>query len=214
MSSQTILGALFVLTFIAVVVLLVRCILLQSRMDLASQDYERVESQLGLSTRDLQQAQVQLTTSMHAFQELQAQFNNRVQQMFSTWREREIASVREQLTQVIFDQARNAFQSWQIETEANIRADAIKRSSAVVSGKVVEHLVPYFGVFPYNPQDVRFLGAPIDLVVFDGLSEGDLREIIFLEVKTNTSTLSTRERRVRDVIQARGVKWQELRIVT
>jgi predicted Holliday junction resolvase-like endonuclease len=90
--------------------------------------------------------------------------------------------------------------------------DAIRRSSAVVSGKVTEHLAPYIGVFPYNPKDVRFLGAPIDLIVFDGLSEGDLHQIIFLEVKTNTSNLSTRERRIRDVVVARQVAWRELRV--
>jgi predicted Holliday junction resolvase-like endonuclease len=214
MNSQTVLAVLFVVAVIAVVVLLVRCTLLQSRMNRTTQDYEQIQSQLEIGARDLQHAQAQLTTSMHAFQELQMQFNNRVQHMFSTWREREIDMVREQLSKAIFEQARTAFKSWQTETEANIRADAIKRSSAVVSGKVVEHLVPYFGVFPYNPQDARFLGAPVDIVVFDGLSEGELRQIIFIEVKTNTSTLSTRERRVRDVIQARNVTWQELRIGT
>jgi predicted Holliday junction resolvase-like endonuclease len=132
--------------------------------------------------------------------------------MFTSWRDRELEAVREQLKKAVFEEARNAFQSWQMETEANIRADAIRRSSAVVSGKVTEHLTPYIGAFPYNPQDVRFLGAPIDLIVFDGLSEGDLRGIIFLEVKTNTSNLSTRERKIRDAIQARKVAWQEFRV--
>lgn len=198
MSQALVFTFLLTLALLAIVVLIVRCI--------------RLEAQIGRRSDALERVQTQLTDSTHAFQDLQAHFNNQLQQAFTTWRDRELESVREQLKRAVFEEARNAFQAWQMETEANIRADAIKRSSAVVSGKVTEHLTPYIGTFPYNPQDVRFLGAPIDLIVFDGLSEGDLRGIIFLEVKTNTSNLSTRERRIRDAIQARRVAWQEFRV--
>jgi predicted Holliday junction resolvase-like endonuclease len=61
-------------------------------------------------------------------------------------------------------------------------------------------------------EDVRFLGSPIDLVVFDGLAEGRVRRIVFLEVKTGGSGLTSRERCVRDVVQAREVEWAELRV--
>jgi predicted Holliday junction resolvase-like endonuclease len=68
------------------------------------------------------------------------------------------------------------------------------------------------GAFPYNPKDVRFLGTPVDLLVFDGMSEDDLREIVFLEIKSGGSTLTTRERRVRDAVLARRVSWKEFRV--
>ena len=84
---------------------------------------------------------------------------------------------------------------------------------AVVTGKVTEHLVPLMGQFPYNPKDVRFLGTPVDLIVFDGMDEDDLSEIVFVEVKTGASaSLSTRERRIRDAVRAGYVRWHELRI--
>src|SRR5262249_36064145 len=92
-----------------------------------------------------------------------------------------------------------------------IRRDAVTRSRDGVTGKVVGHLAPYFGAFPYNPKDVRFLGSPVDLVVFDGLDEGALREVVFVEVKTGGSTLTPRERQVRDAIQAGRVSWEEFR---
>lgn len=144
--------------------------------------------------------------------QLQAQLNDRAQQHFAAWRDRELDAVRAQLRQAAQFEAQTSLERWQMESEANIRTDAIRRSSAVVSGKVTEHLAPYIGLFPYNPKDVRFLGAPIDLIVFDGMSDDDLREIIFLEVKTNTGSLSTRERRIRDAVVARRVAWRELRI--
>jgi predicted Holliday junction resolvase-like endonuclease len=101
---------------------------------------------------------------------------------------------------------------WKTRYTSIIREDAVQRSQAVTAGKVHEQLVPYLPSFPYNPKDVRFLGGPVDLVVFDGLDEGSLRRVVFLEVKTGNSGLSARERRVRDVIHAGEVEWAELRV--
>ncbi len=101
---------------------------------------------------------------------------------------------------------------WKVRYTRRIREDAVHRSLAVTSGKVHEQLVPYLPTFPYNPRDVRFLGGPVDLVVFDGLAEGRVRRVVFLEVKTGGSGLTGRERSVRDAIQARAVEWGELRV--
>ncbi|HEU5305032.1 MAG TPA: Holliday junction resolvase-like protein, partial [Gemmatimonadales bacterium] len=101
---------------------------------------------------------------------------------------------------------------WKARYTAAIRGDAVQRSQAVTSGKVHEQLTPYLPAFPYNPKDVRFLGSPVDLVVFEGLSEGNVRRIVFLEVKTGRSGLSSRERGVRDAVQAGDVEWAELRV--
>jgi predicted Holliday junction resolvase-like endonuclease len=100
---------------------------------------------------------------------------------------------------------------WKARYTRALRLDAVQRSQAVTTGKVYEQLVPYLPGFPFNPKDVRFLGTPVDLVVFDGLSEGPVRRIVFVEVKTAGSDLSPRERRVRDAVNARRVEWSELR---
>jgi len=78
-------------------------------------------------------------------------------------------------------------------------------------GKVSEHLIPFLPDFSYNPQDARFIGAPTDLIVFDGLSEGQLRQIVFVEIKTNKSELNQREKQIRDIINRGLIKWEELR---
>jgi predicted Holliday junction resolvase-like endonuclease len=101
---------------------------------------------------------------------------------------------------------------WKVRYTSMIRQDAVQRSQAVTAGKVHEQLIPYLPGFPYNPKDVRFLGSPVDLVVFDGLAEGRLDRIVFLEIKTGSATLTGRERWVRDVVQAREVEWAELRV--
>src|SRR4030081_3937067 len=104
------------------------------------------------------------------------------------------------------------FLIWKLRYSASIREDAVQRSLAVTAGKVHEQLVPYLPEFGFNPKDARFLGSPVDLVVFDGLSAGEVRRGVFLEVKTGGAQLTTRERQVRAVIEAREVAWAELRL--
>ena len=104
------------------------------------------------------------------------------------------------------------FLGWKGRYTAAIREDAVQRSQAVTIGKVHEQLIPYLPEFRYNPKDARFLGSPVDLVVFDGLAEGQVRRVVFLEVKTGASALTARERQVREVIEAREVEWAELRV--
>jgi predicted Holliday junction resolvase-like endonuclease len=76
---------------------------------------------------------------------------------------------------------------------------------------VFEQLVPLLPGFSFDPKDVRFLGSPVDLVVFDGLARGQLERVVFVEVKTGSATLSSRERQVRDVVRNRRVEWLEWR---
>jgi len=143
---------------------------------------------------------------------LRLRVNDEVQEKLALWKERELQGALAQLRQAAQAEAGASLERWRVEAEANIRADAIRRSSAVVSGKVSEHLAPYMAGFPYNPKDARFLGTPIDFLVFDGISDDDLREVVFLEIKTGGSNLTTRERRVRDAVVTGRVSWKEFRV--
>lgn len=104
------------------------------------------------------------------------------------------------------------FLAWKAKHTTAIRQDAVLRSQAVTVGKVSEQLLPYLPGFRFNPKDARFLGSPVDLVVFDGLDEGELRAVWFLEVKTGNAGLSGRERQIRDAILEKRVGWDELRL--
>ena len=101
---------------------------------------------------------------------------------------------------------------WKARYTRALRSDAVQRSHAVTVGKVTEQIVPYFPEFIWNPKDARFLGSPIDFVVFDGLADGLVRRVVFVEVKTASASLSPRERQVREAVQERRIAWVELRI--
>jgi predicted Holliday junction resolvase-like endonuclease len=108
-------------------------------------------------------------------------------------------------------QALTMVAEWQVKYEEATRQDAINKSQSIMMGKTLEHLIPFFPEFKWNPRDARFLGSPVDLIVFDGLSEGHLRQIVFVEIKTNISQLNAREVQIRDIIKSGRVTWEEIR---
>src|SRR5688500_1585029 len=71
---------------------------------------------------------------------------------------------------------------WRGEAAAESRHDAIERSRTTILGRVTEQLTPWHPAFPYNPKDARFIGSPIDMIVFDGCDDDDVRRIVFLEI--------------------------------
>ena len=94
-----------------------------------------------------------------------------------------------------------------------LRKDAVKRSKAVINGQVAEQIAPFLPDFPANPSDARFIGKPVDFIVFSGLSENEkIDEILFVEVKTGKSLLSEREKEVKKAIEQRKVRYVEFRI--
>lgn len=136
------------------------------------------------------------------YAELKGESENRGRELFERWRSTELETQAKEKAELLF-------RDWMQQEEKRIREDAIKRSEAVVTGKVTEHLIPFFPDFKYNPKNVRFLGTPVDLVIFDGLSEGEVKNIVFVEVKTGkTANMSTRERQVRDCVQNKNVIWE------
>ncbi len=93
-----------------------------------------------------------------------------------------------------------------------IREEAIQKSRAVLGGKFSEQLAPYLPGFPYRPTEARFIGSPIDFVVFSGLDEKSVSEVVFVEVKSGKSQASAVEKNVRDAVVAKRVRWAQYRV--
>jgi predicted Holliday junction resolvase-like endonuclease len=103
---------------------------------------------------------------------------------------------------------------WQTETE-QARRTAINQSRAVLGGKFTEQMVPYFPDFRYDPTEVRFIGSPVDMIVFPGLARGDPEEIVILEVKTGPSSqLTAPQKKIRQLIEEGMVRWDEIHRVS
>jgi predicted Holliday junction resolvase-like endonuclease len=143
---------------------------------------------------------------------LKMQIQQRAAEQFQAWKESECEGIKLQEKGIATREATVQLENWKATCEDSIRTDAVRRSQSVIVGNVTQHIVPFLPEFRYNPKDARFIGSPVDLLVFDGLDRELLTDIVFIEVKTGSSTLSKRERQIRDVIRAHRIRWEELRV--
>jgi predicted Holliday junction resolvase-like endonuclease len=107
--------------------------------------------------------------------------------------------------------ARGRDRHWEAEIPVH-RKDAILRSRAVLGGQFSEQLAPFLPDFKYKPTECRFIGKPIDLIVFNGMDEKNINEIVFVEVKSKNSRLSSSEKKLKKAIEDKKVRWEEYRV--
>jgi predicted Holliday junction resolvase-like endonuclease len=95
--------------------------------------------------------------------------------------------------------------SFELESQLNDLAFS-KSSQSVKYGKLTEQWIPFSKHFPFNSENFKFLGAPIDGIVFDD------NKIIFCEFKSNSSRLSGKQKKIKDLVQSKKVEWFEFLI--
>lgn len=113
---------------------------------------------------------------------------------------------------IVASEYRARFEEWILQKESEIREDAVRRSRLVLGGKFSEQLAPYLPDFKYDPRDVRFIGTPIDMLVFKGLAANTPEEIIMLEIKSGEAGLSQQEKRIRELVENKKVRWELYRV--
>jgi predicted Holliday junction resolvase-like endonuclease len=86
------------------------------------------------------------------------------------------------------------------------REVSLRKSLASRHGRIYEQFLPFLKEYPYNPENFRFLGTPIDGVQF----EDD--RIIFIEFKSANSKLSKRQGRIKEIVASGRVYFEEVRL--
>jgi predicted Holliday junction resolvase-like endonuclease len=91
------------------------------------------------------------------------------------------------------------------------RKSAVTQSRAVLGGKFTEQMAPYLPEFRYDPTEARFIGTPVDMVVFPGLAQGDPEEVVILEIKSGKNLqLTPQQKKIRQLIEDGMVRWEEI----
>lgn len=88
-----------------------------------------------------------------------------------------------------------------------------------VKGQIAEMFVPFMDGFKYEAADCRFMGQPVDYVVFENLHKYEAQNcgiedvrIVFLEIKTGNAKLSKRQEVIRDAITKGKVLFKVMRV--
>lgn len=81
-----------------------------------------------------------------------------------------------------------------------------KGSLSTKYGKMTEQFLPFLAEYPYDPQNFRFLGTPVDGVQFAD------DEIVFVEFKTAGGQLNGRQKQIRELVESKKVRFEEIKI--
>ena len=84
-------------------------------------------------------------------------------------------------------------------------------TKAVNVGKNLEKVLPTMVDFKWELPDCRFLGDPIDLVTFNGLSRNKVDSISFIEVKSGAARLNEHQKSIKDAIEDKKLSYKEFK---
>ena len=96
---------------------------------------------------------------------------------------------------------------------------SVNTSRAVLKGKMAEQLAPILPQFQYLPSDAKFLGDPVDYVVFDGYTDfrdGDGTaediEVVLIDIKSGGARLTKGQVAIAQAIRDGRVRFETVRI--
>jgi predicted Holliday junction resolvase-like endonuclease len=103
---------------------------------------------------------------------------------------------------------------WGRSKISQVKKEALQRQRPILGGLFSEQIAPLLPDFPKDlkASEARFVGKPVDFLFFKGMDEKEITEVVFVEIKTGTSTLSPIERKLRNAIRDKRVDWREYRI--
>ena len=90
---------------------------------------------------------------------------------------------------------------WQ-EKIPQMQKAVAEHQRAGIKGKVTEAFAPFLPGFPYKASECKFIGDPIDYLVFEGLDERDIKGVHLVEVKEGESKLSKHQKQIKDLIDS------------
>jgi predicted Holliday junction resolvase-like endonuclease len=113
----------------------------------------------------------------------------------------------------------NEFASFRATTASKIRdAERAARTSSNKIGvrnrraAVREQTAPMLPDFPYDPQNVQWVGGTFDFIVYEGRTKDtDPISLVFLDVKTGKSSLNDRQKRLKEAISAGRIRFEVYR---
>jgi predicted Holliday junction resolvase-like endonuclease len=116
---------------------------------------------------------------------------------------------------VIEGRAQNDLDRWKNEHTKEIRKYSVNRSRSTLKGRISEQMAPLLPEFPYAPADARFIGNPIDVVVFDGYTDakdgpGTVIDIVLVEVKKGKGRLTREELLIKKAVEEGRVSWKTI----
>ena len=96
---------------------------------------------------------------------------------------------------------------------------SVNTSRAVLKGKMAEQLAPILPEFQYLPSDAKFLGDPVDYIVFNGYTDfrdgnghPDDIEVVLIDIKSGGARLTKGQQAIAQAIESGRIRFETIRI--
>jgi len=196
------------------------------RMERKAMEVENLARGKELEQRNLQARIDGYMERMEFMEERRASDLESLRSALMASRERELAALRLEKDRKIM--ALDSERERQLAAlERQVRKDTSERARAVLKGKIGEQMAPLLEEFhsKYELSDARFLGEPVDYIIFRNLTryKDELGrkvpqekrtpiEVVLADIKTGRARLSSEQRSIRDAVLKKRVRWDEIRI--
>jgi predicted Holliday junction resolvase-like endonuclease len=114
------------------------------------------------------------------------------------------------------ERARAHFELWRTAELRGIRRDALDSERSTLKERVGAEVAERMEPFPFVPADARFIGHPVQFVVFDGHTEVKdreaeaLRGVVFVSIGNGNGIADADARLVEECVTAGRLSWLTL----
>lgn len=100
-----------------------------------------------------------------------------------------------------------------------VQSRSVSSSRAILKGRMAEQFAPIFPEFEYLPSDAKFLGDPVDYVVFNGYNafrDGDGRadqiEVVLIDIKSGNARLTKGQQAIAEAVKKGRIRFETIRV--
>ena len=98
------------------------------------------------------------------------------------------------------------------EKESEIRKKAIQRGRSKVLELYRQSIDGQFAKLSYDPYDIKPLLHPIDFVIFDGMNQDQMRDVVLLARGTTNPHMLTLQKSIKQAIENQSYDWKVARV--
>ena len=98
------------------------------------------------------------------------------------------------------------------EKEKAIRDEAVKRGRSKVLKTVLNSMDGYFTKMKYNPYDIKPILHPVDFVIYEGMNEKKMNDVVFLSKKTKNPYINKLHMSINEIVNKESYDFKVARI--
>jgi len=98
------------------------------------------------------------------------------------------------------------------EKEKAIKKEAVQRGRSKVLKTVLNSMDDYFAKMKYNPYDIKPILHPVDFIIYEGMNEKKMNDVVFLSKNTKNPYINKLHMSIDEVVNKESYDFKVARI--